>query len=160
MRFLVLAALLNLALMTSTKADLLVVIVDENRLPYELSSKNYDNSPSNYDNSISNYENSDSNYSNSESNYDNSKSNYDNSKSGNRRLISQDNKFVGYYVYSDTGVLNFFNAFGKRVAFMPKSAKNQSVFTGGRWCGTVASQNGQPVFAMSEQCYYRFLIDQ
>lgn len=160
MRFLMLSALLNLVLMTSAKADLQVVIVDEDKMPYELSSKNYDNSPSNYDNSISNYDNSASNYSNSESNYDNSKSNYDNGTSGNRRLISHDRKFIGYYVYSDVGVLNFFNAFGKRIAFMPKNTKNQSVFTGGRWCGAVVSQSGQPVFAMTEQCYYRFLIDQ
>jgi len=52
-------------------ADLSITLVDEARLPYELSPSNYDNSPSNYDNSVSNYDNSPSNYDNSESNYDN-----------------------------------------------------------------------------------------
>ena len=43
---------------SSALADLPVALVDEARLPYELSPSNYDNSPSNYDNSVSNYDNS------------------------------------------------------------------------------------------------------
>lgn len=144
----------------SALADLRVIIVDEDRLPYELGSSNYDNSPSNYANSESNYENSGSNYENSESNYKNSASNYDNGISGSRRIISGENEFVGYYVFSDSGVMNIFGASGKRVAYKPTTNDTQSVFSSsGEWCGTVGEQEGEVVLGIVESCFFRLLLD-
>ncbi len=145
----------------NARADILVFAIDKDGLSYDLSPNNYDNSPSNYDNSSSNYDNSESNYDNSTSNYDNSKSNYDNSNAGNRRLVlKKDNKFLGYYVYSKGGVLNFFNKTG-RVAYMPNGGHTRSIFSssGNEWCGTLGEYNGEIVLGVTQNCLIRFLVD-
>ncbi len=139
---------------SSALADLPVALVDEARLPYELSPSNYDNSPSNYDNSVSNYDNSPSNYDNSESNYDNSASNYDNSRNRSRRLIYREGgapKFAGYYVAASNGTTNFFSPRGKRMFYNPK--KGRGVFGGkdGSFCGVLANVNGQLSLALTER---------
>jgi len=111
----VLASFFSVSLAGPLWADLRAIIINENSLPYNLSPSNYDNSPSNYDNSSSNYDNSASNYDNSPSNYDNSSSNYDNGRNGDRRVISDDNTFLGYYVFGSGGIINFYSAGGERV---------------------------------------------
>ena len=160
MRLTLLAVTGLLAFPLAAFADLNVIILDENRLPYDLSKSRYENSASNYENSISNYENSKSNYDNSESNYTNSSSNYENGSNGERRLISNRNEFLGYYVFADTGVMNFFNTAGKRVGYKPNNPDTKSVFSAsGEWCGTLGNQDGAIVLGLSENCFYRFLLD-
>jgi hypothetical protein len=144
----------------SASADLSLIVVDESQLPHELSGSRYENSSSNYANSASNYDNSGSNYSNSESNYENSASNSANGANGDRRLISSENEFMGYYVFSSNGVINFFNASGKRIAYKPYNADTKSVFTSsGDWCGTLGNSNNELALGVSESCYFRFLLD-
>lgn len=138
----------------SALADLPVVLIDESRLPYNLSPSNYDISPSNYDNSISNYDNSPSNYENSESNYNNSPSNYDNGRNGKRRLIYDEAgslKFVGYYVIAENGITNFFSPSGKRMFYNPK--KGPGVYGGrdGTFCGVLARVDGKFSLALTER---------
>ena len=63
----------------SAFAEMMVILVNQNSMSYELGPTNYANSPTNYENSSTNYDNSVSNYDNSPSNYDNSPSKYENS---------------------------------------------------------------------------------
>ncbi|MGP4690629.1 hypothetical protein [Agrobacterium cavarae] len=142
-------------------ADFLVIPIETASVPYALSPNNYANSPANYENSSANYENSDANYSNSEANYKNSAANYENSLSGKRRLIASDNTMIGYYVFSDNGVLNFYNAKG-RIAYMPSGGETQSLFLaqGGGWCGTLGTANGKTVVGMTQRCLLQFIADQ
>lgn len=141
-------------------ADIRVIVIDRNDAPYSLGPTNYDNSPTNYDNSATNYDNSATNYDNSHTNYDNSATNYDNGPSGNRSVIGPSGGRVGYYVFSGRGVLNFYSSRG-RVAFMPSGGHTQSVFasSGNTWCGTIADISGEPVLALTRNCYLQFLMD-
>lgn len=141
-------------------ADIRVILIDRNDAPYSLGPTNYDNSPANYDNSATNYDNSATNYDNSRTNYDNSSTNYDNGPSSDRSVIGPSGVRVGYYVFSDKGVLNFYNS-RDRVAFMPSGGHTQSVFasTGNTWCGTIANINGEPVLALTRNCYLQFIMD-
>lgn len=100
-------------------ADIRAIIINENSPPYDLSPSNYDNSPSNCDNSSSNYDNSVSSYDNSPSNYDNSSGNYDNGINGDRRVIFEDNTFLGYYVFGSDGIINFYISGSERVGYIP-----------------------------------------
>ncbi|MER9886827.1 hypothetical protein NKJ48_14245 [Mesorhizobium sp. M0114] len=140
-------------------ADILAIIINAKGLPYELNPSNYDNNPSNYDNSSSNYDNSDSNYDNSGSNYDNSPSNYDNGINGKRRIITEDNKFLGYYVFSSGGVLNFYSSTGIRVAYTPRGGRTKSVFSNNAWCGTMGQRSGSVVLGITLSCYAQFILD-
>lgn len=141
-------------------ADIRVIIIDRNDAPYSLGPANYDNSPTNYANSATNYDNSATNYDNSHTNYDNSKTNFDNGPSGNRSVIGPSGSRVGYYVFSSAGVLNFYSS-QRRVAFMPSGGHTQSVFasSGNTWCGTIADISGEPVLALTRNCYLQFLMD-
>ena len=136
-----------------------VFVIDGSSLPYDLNESNYQNSPGNYENSSGNYENSVGNYSNSPGNYKNSRGNYENGMSGSRRLITERNEFLGYYVYSDHGVLNFYNASGKRIAFMPKGGHTTSVFGEREWCGTVGEDGGELVLGLTQGCFMRAVLD-
>ena len=140
-------------------ADLNVIVIDEGSLPYELSPSRYENSPSKYENSSSKYENSSSKYENSESRYENSSLKYDNGPSGNRRLITTENEFLGYYVFADSGVLNFFNTAGKRISYRPSNPDTKSVFTvDGDWCGSIGKNQGALVLGITENCLLQFLL--
>lgn len=143
----------------SANADIIMIVIDEKLLPYNLSPDSYDNSSSKYDNSSSKYENSSDNYDNSSSNYDNSPSKYDNGIGGDRRIISENNKFIGYYVYNDKGILNFYNTSGARVAFMPAGGQTTSVFMDDAWCGTLGTKDGDTVIGVSIKCYYKFILE-
>ncbi len=100
------------------------------------------------------------NYQNSSENYSNSPANYENSSSGKRRLITSDKVVIGYYVFAEHGVINFYNS-GGRVAYMPGSGKTQSIFlsNGSGWCATIGSLNGKSVIGMTEGCILRFVAD-
>jgi len=158
-----LAALAGISLLLGSPAvaDLRVIRISKDGLPYDISPNNYTNSPSNYDNSSSNYDNSSSNYDNSPSNYDNSSSNYDNRLSGDRKLLGPSGRPIGYYVFSKKGVLNFYNRSG-RLAYMPSGGKTQSIFasSGSEWCGTIGQIDGEAVVGMTPSCLLRFMIDQ
>ncbi|MCB1341444.1 MAG: hypothetical protein KDK24_10350 [Pseudooceanicola sp.] len=140
-------------------ADIRVIVIDEHRLPYDLGPSKYSNSPSNYDNSPSNYENSESNYGNSPSNYANSSSNYKNSINGDRRVVSEDNTFLGYYVFGPDGIINFYSAGGNRIGYIPGGGHTQSIFSENGWCGTMGERRRQPILGLTQSCYYRFLLD-
>lgn len=155
---LVLASFFSVSVISPSWADIRAIIINENSLPYNLSPSNYDNSPSNYDNSSSNYDNSVSNYHNSPSNYDNSSSNYDNGSNGDRRIISEDNKFLGYYVFGADGIINFYSAGGERVGYIPSGGHTQSIFSESGWCGTMGEQQGRTVLGLTQSCFYRFLL--
>lgn len=141
-----------------SEADILAIIIDPGALPYELSPDNYENSPSNYDNSSSNYDNSDSNYDNSPSNYDNSASNYDNRIGGGRNLVTEDGKALGFYVFGEDGIINFFNYNSRRVAYLPSGGHTRSVFTEDGWCGTLGEVRGGLALGITQSCYYAFIL--
>jgi hypothetical protein len=135
-------------------ADLPVVEIDEEKLPYELSPSNYENSSGNYGNSIGNYENSEGNYNNSPGNYNNSPSNFDNGKLGKRRLIIKDGiteSFAGYYVVEKNGPTNFYSPGGTRIFYNPK--KGQAVFSSenGEFCGVLAKVDGVYSLALTNK---------
>lgn len=140
-------------------ADILMLVIDEKLLPYNLNPDKYDNSPDKYDNSSSKYENSSDNYENSSSKYENSPAKFENGISGNRRIISEENEFLGYYVYNDKGILNFYNKSGVRVAFMPAGGQTPSVFMEDAWCGTLGTKDGNTVIGVSVKCYYNFILE-
>lgn len=154
----VLASAFSVSMGSASWADIRAIVINENSLPYDLSPSNYDNSPSNYDNSSSNYDNSVSNYDNSPSNYDNSPSNYDNGINGDRRVVSEDNTFLGYYVFGSDGIINFYTAGGERIGYIPSGGHTQSIFSENGWCGTMGEQQGRPVLGLTQSCYYRFLL--
>lgn len=135
-------------------ADFNIAVINEGALPYAFSPNNYANSSANYSNSISNYANSSANYKNSPANYNNSPANYANGRSGSHRLIWKDGgtrTFAGYYVASDTGVINFFSPKGKRLFYNP--TKGQAVFgMDGSFCGVVASVSNEPTLALTSDC--------
>ena len=126
-------------------ADYKIILVDKSGLPYSLSPSKYSNSPSKY--------------SNSPSKYSNSSSKYSNGSSGKNRLLAENNKYVGYYVFTDDGIINFFNSDGKRIAFNPNLDETQSLFhsTKSKWCGTFGSFGSERVIGLVASCYYRFV---
>lgn len=135
----VLSALV-IALMSAPEAsvaDILTVIIDPSALPYEISPSKYENSPSKYENSPSNYANR---------------------VGGGRNLVTEDNKALGYYVFGEGGIINFYNYNSRRVAYLPAGGHTQSVFTDGDWCGTIGEIRGELVLGISQSCYYAFLL--
>lgn len=141
-----------------SEADILTVIIDPSALPYDLGPDKYDNSSSRYDNSSSKYDNSDSKYDNSPSKYDNSASNYANRVGGGRNLVTEDGKALGYYVFGDDGIINFFNYNSRRVAYLPSGGHTQSVFTEDGWCGTLGEIRGGLALGITQSCYYAFIL--
>lgn len=150
---------LSLFLPLKVFADYKIILVDESGLPHSLSSSKYSNSPSKYSNSPSKYSNSESKYSNSPSKYSNSSSKYSNGSSGKNRLLTENNEYVGYYVFTDDDIINFFNSEGKRIAYNPNLDETQSLFhsTKSKWCGTFGSFGGKRVIGFVPSCYYRFV---
>lgn len=142
------------------QADILAIVISEDDLPYAMKSSNYDNSPSNYDNSSSNYDNAETTYDNAATTYENSSTTYENSASGKRNIYTQDGRRIGYYVFSDNGVLNFYNNSG-RVFYMPSGGHTQSVFytKGEEWCGTLGEMDGKTVLGVTRNCMLRMLME-
>lgn len=141
-----------------SKADILAVIIDPSSLPYDLGPNKYDNSPSKYDNSSSKYDNSESKYDNSPSKYANSASKYDNRVGGDRNIFTEDGKVIGYYVFGEGGIINFFNYNSRRVAYLPSGGHTRSVFTEEEWCGTLGEIRGELALGITQSCYYAFLL--
>jgi hypothetical protein len=142
--------LISIFLPQPIKADMQLFVINRNSL-------NFDLGPMNYNNSHMNYNNSHINYDNSHLNYDNSYMNLNNGINGNKRLISTDNFYLGYYVFGKKGVTNFFSKNGKRIAYNPGGGHTSSIFfSEGGWCGTIAQQNRRLVLGVTKQCYLRF----
>ena len=134
-----------------SEADMLTVIIDPSALSYDLG-------PEKYDNSSSKYDNSDSKYDNSPSKYDNSQSKYDNRVGGGRNLVTEDGKVLGYYVFGEDGIINFFNYNSRRVGYLPSGGHTQSVFTEDGWCGTLGEIRGGLALGITQSCYYAFIL--
>lgn len=149
-----------LGLATTASADILVVTIDAATLPYDLGPNKYDNSPSKYANSPNKYENSEAKYANSKDKYDNSFAKYENGPNGDRRLLNARNEMVGYYVFSDDGVLNLYNS-SKRIAYIPSGGETRSLFLSAEegWCGTLGELNGKTVIGLTKACLLRFLLE-
>ena len=135
-------------------ADLEMILTSESELTYSLSPSKYSNSPSKYSNSISKYSNSESKYSNSSSKYANSPSKTSNGKSGNKRLLmKKDNGYlyIGYYVWGDENIINFFSSEGKRLFYSPSGT--DAIFDGdnGEFCGSLATLKDKKVLAVTEK---------
>lgn len=143
-----------IALSSSVLADLEVILANESGLPYALSPSKYSNSSSKYSNSISKYSNSGSKYSNSSSKYDNSPSKYSNSKSGNQRLLLKKDEsyfYIGYYVWGDEGLINFFSSSGDRVFYSPPETDAIFEAEKGEFAGSIATLKDAKVLAVTEK---------
>ena len=133
-----------------------IVLINPNRIPYNLSPANYSNSPINYSNSPSNSSNSEINYSNSPINFSNSRTNYSNGPSGTNRFIIGNGRYAGYYV-NNGSTINFFNSAGKRIVFNPAGSTDSLIHTSKpEWCGTLFSMNGKRVVGLLASYYHLF----
>ena len=135
-------------------ADYEILLAKESDLPFQLSPSKFSNSPSKFSNSVSKFSNSPSKFSNSPSKFSNSPSKHSNGSSGDHRLLlKRDGQFyyVGYYVWSDDGLLNFFSSEGTRLFYSPPDTG--AIFDGedGEFCGTLASYEGQDVLVITEK---------
>jgi hypothetical protein len=159
-KFLTLYLVAFFALPQVAVADILAILIDPNSLPFDLSQNNFANSPGNFANSDGNFANSEGNFANSPGNFANSDGNYANGMNGENRIISEDNQFLGYYVFSDSGVMNLYSANGNRIAYMPSGGHTQSLFFNqGGWCGTIGESNGKTVLGLARNCYFRFTLN-
>ena len=143
-----------IALSSSVLADLEVILAKESDLPYALSPSKYSNSSSKYSNSISKYSNSGSKYSNSGSKYENSPAKYSNSKSGNQRLLMKKDGsyfYIGYYVWGDEGLINFFSSSGDRVFYSPPETDAIFEAEKGEFAGSIATLKDAQVLAVTEK---------
>ena len=139
---------------TIAQADLEVILAEESDLPYSLSPSKYSNSSSKYSNSISKYSNSGSKYSNNSSKYDNSPSKYSNSKSGDQRLLLKKDEsyfYIGYYVWGDDGLVNYFSSDGDRLFYSPPGT--DAIFDGeeGEFSGVFGSIKDKKVLIVTEK---------
>ena len=144
----------------SAFANLKVIIARESDLPFELSPSKFSNSPSKFSNSISKFSNSPSKFSNSPSKFDNSPSKFDNGSSGNRRLLLEQGGsyfYIGYYVWGDEGLINFFSSKGKRLFYSPP--ETDALFNGedGEFCGTLATLKNEKVLVLTEKGQLAFM---
>ena len=139
-------------------AQMQVIVIDENSLPYDLNSSKYENSNSKYENSNSKYENSESKYENSPSKYENSSSKYENSN-GKNRLLTSEGTWAGYAVYTDYGLLNIFNSSGVRFGYVPAGGHTQSIILSSQsqCCGTLGVISGKPVVGLTRSCYFQLI---
>ena len=152
--------ILLIAASVSAFADLKVIIARESDLPFELSPSKFSNSPSKFSNSISKFSNSTSKFSNSSSKFNNSPSKFDNGRSGNRRLLLEQGGsyfYIGYYVWGDEGLINFFYSKGKRLFYSP--SETDALFGGedGKFCGTLATFRDQNVLVLTEKGQLAFM---
>jgi hypothetical protein len=142
----------------TARADLPVIIIDEQGLPYNLNPANFSNSPGNFSNSPANFANSEANFANSPANFANSSANYANGSSGQRKLVNEKNEFIGYYVFTDNNLMNLYNASGKRIGYIPGGGQTSGVFSEDGWCGTLGRNNSRTVLGLSVPCYRRFFL--
>lgn len=141
-------------------ADLKVITAKESDLPFQLSPSKFSNSTSKFSNSVSKFSNSPSKFSNSPSKFDNSPSKFENGKSGNRRLLLEqegDYFYIGYYVWGDDGLMNFFSSNGTRMFYSPSDT--DALFGGenGEFCGTLATLKSEKVLVLTEKGQLAFM---
>ena len=144
---------------TAVAADLRAIVIDPSLLPYSLSPDKYTNSPTKYANSSTTYDNAATTYSNSASTYKNSSTTYGNGINGDRRLYDNEGNYLGYYVFSDSGVLNIYSSKGRRFAYIPNADTQSIFFSDGGWCGTIAEDGGETVAAITSNCYLRLKLE-
>ena len=135
----ILTILISLFLATPQAfADAPIFPIDQTQLPFDLGPGAPANAPSRAANSPNAAANSAANSANSSSSYANSPRNPANEK---RLIFTAEGEVLGYYAPASSGTLNLFDVDGKRVAYRPRGSK--SFFANdGRWCGTVASNEG------------------
>ena len=158
----ILFLVLLLAAPVSVIADLKVIIAKESDLPFALSPSKFSNSASKFSNSVSKFSNSPSKFSNSPSKFDNSSSKFDNGKSGDRRLLLEQEVsyfYIGYYVWGDDGLINFFSSKGKRLFYSP--SETDALFDGknGKFCGTLATLKAEKVLVLTEKGQLAFMTE-
>jgi len=144
----------------SVFADLKVIIAKESELPFEISPSKFSNSPIKFSNSVSKLSNSISKFSNSPLKFDNSPSKFDNGKSGNRRLLLEQAGsyfYIGYYVWGDDGLINFFSSKGKRLFYSPSETDALFGSEDGKFCGTLATLRGGKVLVLTEKGQLAFM---
>ena len=144
----------------SVFADLEVIVADESDLPFALSPSKFSNSSSKFSNSLSKFNNSLSKFSNSPSKFDNSPSKFDNSRSGNRRLLLAKEGsyfYIGYYVWGDDGLINFFSSGGKRLFYSPSETSALFGSENGEFCGTLAVLKDEKVLVLTEKGQLAFM---
>ncbi len=144
---------LGLLMSQFSVADLTVVVVDPSSLPYDLGPSNIDNQASSLRNNESGFGNGASSFGNQASSFDNRRSNYANGPEGSRRLLTEDDLYVGYYVTRSNGHINYFYASGTRFGFTPSGGHTDSIFSGGSWCGTIGQVDGLSVLGLTRPCY-------
>ncbi len=159
--FILLALLI--AVPVSAFADLKVVLAKASDLPFELSPSKFTNSPSKFSNSVSKFSNSPSKFSNSPSKFDNSSSKFDNGRSGNRRLLLEQDgsySYIGYYVWGDDSLINFFSSNGKRLFYSP--SETDALFGGedGEFSGTLATLKEEKVLVLTEKGQLAFIKEE
>jgi hypothetical protein len=135
-------------------ADLKVIVAKESDLSFALSPSTFSNSPSNFSNSVSKFSNSPSKFSNSPSKFDNTPSKFDNGKNGNQRLLLEKEEgffYIGYYVWGEDALINFFSSNGRRLFYSP--SETDAVFGGenGEFCGTMATLEAEKVLVLTEK---------
>jgi hypothetical protein len=146
----------------SASADLEIIVAKESELPFQLSPSKFDNSQSKFDNSVSKFSNSPSKFSNSPSKFENSPSKFENGKTGERRLLlNQSGKhyYVGYYVWGDDGIMNFFSSKGTRLFYSPSSTG--AIFDGesGDFSGSLAIIKNKDVLVITDKGQIAFAKD-
>jgi hypothetical protein len=144
-------------------ADLKIIVADESDLPFALSPLRFSNSPSKFSNSVSKFSNSPSKFSNSPSKFDNNPSNIDNSQSGNRRLLLEKKGsffYIGYYVWGDDGLINFFSSNGKRLFYSPSETDALFCSEDGEFCGTLAVLKDEKVLVLTEKGQLAFMQEE
>lgn len=144
-------------------ADLKVVLAKESELPFELSPLKFSNAPSKFSNSVSKFSNSPSKFANSPSKFDNSPSKFDNSTSGSRRILLEQGGnyiYIGYYVWGDDGLINFFSSNGKRLFYSP--SETDALFGGedGEFCGILAILKEEKVLMLTEKGQLAFMKEE
>ncbi|TWI29245.1 hypothetical protein [Paracoccus sulfuroxidans] len=136
-------------LATPAAADAPIFVIDQTQLPFDLGPGAPANAPARAANSPNAAANSSASSANSGSSFANSPRNPANEK---RLIFTAEGNVLGYYAPNNSGTLNLFDVNGKRVAYRPRGSK--SLFSNdGRWCGTVASnQGGGFAFGIIQGC--------
>lgn len=134
-------------------ADLKVIAAKESDLPFELSSSKFSNSPSKFNNSVSKFDNSPAKFSNSPAKFENSPSKFENGINGNRRLLLEQEGtyfFIGYYVFGDDGLINFYSPDGTRIFYSPPDTGGLFGGESGKFCGTLAVLDQEQILVLTE----------
>ena len=112
--------------------DLRVIEINSSSLPYDLRPDYLYNQSSYY--------------------YNQSSYSY-NGRDGTRRLLTENDTYIGYYVPRDDGHINYFFSNGKRFGYTPQGGHTQSIFSDGAWCGTIGEIDGERVLGLKSTCY-------